>query len=76
MPLNGVLSMRVVINPPTPVGEQNYILPILGGITLTIGIVSIISDGRSTTSGQWEYLMGAAQVACLFCFQRYYSQLG
>jgi len=43
--------MRVVINPPTPVGKQNYILLILGGITLSIGIVSIIIDGGPTTSG-------------------------
>ncbi len=63
MPLNGVLSMRVVINPPTPVGEQNYILLILGGITLTIGIVSIIFGLGSTTSGR----IGVSGGCCAGC---------
>ena len=55
--------MRVVINPPTPVGKQNYILLILGGITLTIGIVSIIFGGGSTTSGS----MGVSDGCCAGC---------
>ena len=55
--------MRVVINPPTPVGEQNYILPILGGITLTIGIVSIIFGLGSTTSGR----IGVSGGCCAGC---------